>query len=108
VAGRILKRRAGLAVAVAVPAFALAGCTSTIDPSSAENFVKNYFTSHGVKVESVSCPDNVDEKAGNSFTCKLTASTSAGTQTGTVTIHQTDSSGHVTFGPSDVHVTSGG
>ena len=96
--------RLGALGLAALPALAIAGCTSTIDPSSAQDFVKRTFTQHGIKVNSVSCPDNVDEKAGNSFSCKLSVTDSSGTHTGTVTIHQTDSSGHVTFSASDIHV----
>jgi hypothetical protein len=59
-----------------------------------------------VKAKSVSCPSDVTAKAGGTFTCHVTLVNGAdGSQkNATVTIHMTDSSGHVELGGSDFHL----
>jgi hypothetical protein len=94
-------------VATLVPALALAGCTSTIDGSKAEKLIRQDVAggSGSAKVTSVSCPSDVTAKAGGSFTCKLSIQAADGSKhSGTVTLHMTDSNGHVVVNRSDFHV----
>jgi hypothetical protein len=97
----------GVLAAVVVPAFALAGCSSTIDSGKAEQLIRQDIAggSGAAKVTSVSCPSDVTAKAGGTFTCKLSIRAGDGSlHSGTVTLHMTDSSGHVTINRSDFNV----
>jgi VCBS repeat-containing protein len=102
------RARLGMASAVVAPALALAGCgTTVIDSGKAEKLVRQSVAAAGnFKVKSVSCPTNVTPKAGGSFNCQLTVTSNAdGTsQSGTVTIHETDANGHVTIDSNDFHL----
>jgi pyrroline-5-carboxylate reductase len=103
---RRVGRGLGVAVAAVVPAIAVAGCATTIDNGKAEQLIRNSINSTGhAKVKSVSCPSGVTAKAGGTFTCQLTVTTPDGaTHSGSVTLHMTDSKGHVEAGGSDFHV----
>jgi VCBS repeat-containing protein len=99
-------RRGLVAAAAVVPAFAIAGCATTIDNGKAEQLIRSSINSSGrAKVKSVSCPSGVTAKAGGSFTCQLSVTAADGsTHNGTVTIHMTDSKGHVEANSSDFHL----
>ena len=90
VAGLIL-----LVVIVVVIAALVGG--KTIKASSAESFVRSNLT--GPPPKTVKCPSGVEEKAGKSFDCHVTYPDGSKL---TVTVHQTDSHGHVEVGPGDV------
>ena len=99
--------RARVVVLAALPGFALAGCTTTIDNGKAENLIRQSVSSAGnYKVKSVSCPSGVTAKAGATFACKLTVRrvSDGSERSGRVTIHMTDSSGHVDISSSDYHL----
>jgi hypothetical protein len=79
-----------IAVLSAVP---LAGCgTKTLDTSQIETQLKQKIGTQ-TPVKSVSCPDSVDAKKGDTFNCTLTA---ASGHTYTLKVLQTDDNGHVT------------
>jgi VCBS repeat-containing protein len=103
---RLRGRWLGTAALALVPAFALAGCTKTIDSSSAEQLIKNSVNSAGnFKVKSVSCPSSETAKKGATFDCQLTVIAPDGSQhSGTVTIHQLDDNGHIHADSSDFHI----
>jgi hypothetical protein len=105
---RLRSPRLGLAAAAVVPAFALAGCSSTIDSSKANQLVRKAVANGNgtLKLKSVDCPDGVTAKAGATFTCKvsLTQVSDGSVHSGTVTVHMTNSSGRVVVGPSDFQV----
>lgn len=103
--GRV-RRGLGVAVAAVVPALAVAGCTTTIDNGKAEQLIRNSVNSTGrAKVKSVSCPSGVTAKAGGTFTCQLSVTAADGsTHSGTVSLHMTDSKGHVVASSSDFHI----
>jgi hypothetical protein len=102
---RIVRR--ALPALVTIPALTVAGCTSTIDPSSAEHAITANMHKLGpLQVKSVSCPGGVKQAQGVSFNCALTLhDTSNGTTgTGTITLHETNGGHDLEFGPNDVHV----
>lgn len=103
---RRLRRGLSVAVVAAVPALAVAGCTTMIDNGKAETLIRNSIDSGGhAKVKSVSCPSGVTAKAGGTFTCQLTVTATDGTEhSGTVTLHMTDNKGHVEANSSDFHL----
>jgi hypothetical protein len=105
---RLRSPRLGLAAAALVPAFALAGCASTIDNGKANQLIRKAVASGDgtLKLKSVDCPGGVTAKAGGTFTCKvsLTQVSNGSVHSGTVTVHMTNSSGHVVVGPSDFHL----
>jgi hypothetical protein len=77
------------AVLVAVP---LAGCAKTLDTAPIETQLKDKIGAQ-TPVKSVSCPDDVDAKKGDTFDCTLTA---GGGKQYTLKVLQTDDNGHVT------------
>ncbi len=103
---RRARRGMGVAVAAVVPALAIAGCATTIDNGKAEQLIRNSINSAGrARVKSISCPSGVTAKAGGTFTCQLTVTTPDGaTHSGSVTLHMTDSKGHVEANSSDFHI----
>ncbi len=103
----VRRARAGVVALALLPAFALAGCSTTIDNGKAESLIRQSVSQAGnFKVKSVSCPSGVTAKAGGTFTCKLTVTSASGgsEHSGTVTIHMEDSKGHVSIGSSDYHI----
>jgi hypothetical protein len=59
----------GCFVAFALAVFA-AGCgTDTVDAGKAEAEIEQGLSSTTAKIASVSCPDDVEQKEGNQFTC---------------------------------------
>jgi hypothetical protein len=105
---RLRSPRLGLAAAALAPAFALAGCSSTIDSGKANQLIRKAVANGNgsFKVKAVDCPGGVTAKAGGTFTCKvsLTQVSDGSVHRGTVTVHMTNASGHVVIGPSDFHV----
>jgi NAD(P)H-hydrate repair Nnr-like enzyme with NAD(P)H-hydrate epimerase domain len=95
--------RSAFAASVAVLFVAvLAGCgETTIDKGKAEDLARKAVSHVGVPVKSVSCPSGVKAKKGASYDCQLVF---ANGQKATLTFHQTNDSGHVIAGPSDLHV----
>jgi hypothetical protein len=99
--------RRGLA---AVPAIAivLAGCGSTIDPSSGENLIRNFIKrSPAVTLKSVSCPSGVKPKDGTTFDCRVsvTDSRTRAVHSGTITVHVTGSGKKIEIlGGQDIHI----
>ena len=98
----------GVLAAAVLPVLALAGCTSEIDNNKADQLIRQAVAKGNgvVKVKSVNCPSGVTAKAGGTFDCKLTLTqvSDGSTHSGTVTVHMTDSKGHVVVSPSDFHV----
>jgi len=79
-----------------------AGCgTSTIDSKKAEGLIQRSIVQAGNHASSVQCPKDVKAKSGGTFDCtfKLTDG-----RHGTVTVHMTNNSGHVTVHPGDYHL----
>jgi hypothetical protein len=75
---------------------ALAGCTSTLNTGELEGATRQQFkTSVGVEVAAVDCPDDVDAKAGATFTCTVTGKDGS---SASFQVTQTDDEGHVKFG----------
>ena len=56
----------------AVAAVALTGCAKTLTASDIESDIEGEYTDQG-SVESVSCPDDIEAKAGGTGECSLTA-----------------------------------
>jgi hypothetical protein len=95
-------RKAFTAVAVMGSLAALAGCGETkIDKGKAEGLARKVAGSGTVKLKTVSCPSGLAAKKGATFDCSLVYVDGA---KGTITIHQTDSNGHVETGASDIHI----
>jgi NAD(P)H-hydrate repair Nnr-like enzyme with NAD(P)H-hydrate epimerase domain len=70
---------------------ALAGCSSTLDSSSAEKSIAKVFAQSGHPTKKVDCPDDVDAKKGKAFDCTITLSNG---QTFKAHAVQTDDNGH--------------
>jgi hypothetical protein len=88
---------AGLILLVVIVVVIVAAVGSkTIKASSAESFLRSNLPG---SPQTVKCPSGVEEKAGKSFDCHVTYPDGSKL---TVTVHQTDSSGHVQFGPNDI------
>jgi hypothetical protein len=68
-----------------------AGCSSTLDSSSAEKSIQKVYAQAGHPTKKVDCPDDVDAKKGKSFDCTITLSNGQ-----TIKAHavQTDDNGH--------------
>ena len=63
----------GLPLAL-VALLALAGCgTETLNASDIESDINSEYSGRGFDVESVSCPDDIEAKAGETGECSLTA-----------------------------------
>jgi hypothetical protein len=105
---RTRARRAVLVCSIMpVAALVLAGCSQTVDPKSAESVITSNISKLGpLKATSVSCPDNVNKKAGTSFSCKVTLvnTTNNATGKGTITLHITNGGNRAVFRGSDVHI----
>ena len=86
----------------------MAGCggstaTATISSQKAETFLRR---SLNEKPKSVTCPHGLAIKKGKSFSCKVLFSNG---DIGTVTLHETNDTGHVVYNKHDVRVeTIGG
>lgn len=85
----------GLAAAV----FVATGCGDVIDDKKIEDQLKTQVGSVGIQLKSVSCPSDVDAKAGEKIDCTVT--TAKGTE---VTLHGTVKSdkGLVDFNQADL------
>jgi hypothetical protein len=94
---------AGVGLAV-VGAVAAAGCGKVVlKHDKSEAFVRDHVTG----AQSVSCPNDVEAKAGKTFDCQVTA---ADGSKETVTVHMVSVSGttvNLELGPSDVHKEGG-
>jgi uncharacterized protein (DUF2147 family) len=96
---------------IAVPALggAVAACgTTTIDPKSGEDLIRNFAKQNGGTVKSVSCPSGVKPKDGTTFSCKvrIADSTTGAQRSGTITVHVTAGGKRVEIlGAQDIHVT---
>jgi hypothetical protein len=83
-----------LVVVCCLAAFA-AGCSKTLDSTGVESQVKAAIEDRlGQTGMTVDCPDDVEVKAGATFTC--TATGPSGT-TATVEVTQTDDKGNLTW-----------
>jgi Domain of unknown function (DUF4333) len=83
-----------LVVVCCLAAFA-GGCTKTLDSSGVESQVKAAIEERlGESRMTVDCPDDIEVKAGATFTC--TATDPSGT-TATIEVTQTDDHGHLTW-----------
>jgi hypothetical protein len=58
---------------VAVATVALTGCAETLDPGDIESDIEGEYSNRGFSVESVSCPDDIEAKSGETGECSLTA-----------------------------------
>ena len=102
---------AGLGALALVAAIGASGCGSTtgIDPTKAENAIRQSVAAKGNRIDSVNCPSGVTAKAGTTFDCTLTATLASGFHvSGTVTLHITSASGGVDINSSDYHLTPDG
>ena len=73
---------------LAVAATLVACGTTTIDVAKGERFIHGVVSDQvGARVASVACPDEVEEKEGASFTCRVTG---ADGSKGDVTVNQED------------------
>jgi len=85
--------------AFALPALFLTACGGTeIDAGKAESLIKDNIG--GPAPKTVACPDGVDAKKGDTFTCKLTYE--HGVPPAHVTVHIEDDDGHIRVGPGDL------
>ncbi len=103
------RRIAPALIAVPVLGGALAACgTTTVDPKSGEDLIRNFAKQTGAVVKSVGCPSGVKPKDGASFNCKVViVDSSTGTKrSGTITVHITSGGKRVEIlGAQDVHVS---
>jgi hypothetical protein len=85
----VIDPRRAAAALLAVPALAIAGCSSTLDPKSGENLIRAVVTKNRLgTVTSVSCPSGLSPKAGTAFDCKVKMTSNGGKQlSGTITVH---------------------
>jgi hypothetical protein len=90
-------------------ALALGACgTTTVDPKSGENLIKDNIPklASDAGVKSVSCQSGVKPKDGNTLKCKVTLiqKSNKTEHKGTIIVHVTGGGKKVQFGPSDVQV----
>ena len=57
----------------AVAAVVLTGCAKTLDVGEIESDIEGEYSARGFTIESVSCPDDIEAKAGETGECSLTA-----------------------------------
>jgi hypothetical protein len=96
-----VRRLLTVPIAVALAALA-AGCgDTTIDHEKAEDLARKIGNSGTVKLESVSCPEDVKAEKGKDFDCDLVYSD--GTKA-TITLHQTSDDGDVRTAGTDIEV----
>ena len=57
----------------AVAAVVLTGCAKTLQADDIESDIEGEYGNRGFAVESVSCPDDIEAKAGETGECSLTA-----------------------------------
>ncbi len=81
----------------ALAGLAVAGCGGLDTDEGEEKISDAVKQQTGAKDVSVDCPDDVDQKKGENFDCKVT-----GDATGTVQVTQTNDDGNVTFDLSQV------
>ena len=97
-------RRLALALSLPLLAITLSACSvsiggsNKIDHKKAEKFLRDNIHP---PVKSVSCPSGVKIKKGGTFDCTITL---ANGKSGTITLHMTNSSGHVEVSNSDFHL----
>jgi hypothetical protein len=60
-------------VVPAVAAVVLTGCAKTLTAGDIESDIEGEFSNRGFTVESVSCPDDIEAKSGETGECSLTA-----------------------------------
>jgi plastocyanin len=84
-------RTRALVVVCCLAAFA-GGCTKTLNSTGVENQVKEKLERLGQTGMTVDCPDDIEVKAGATFTC--TATGSSGT-TVTIEVTQKDDQGNL-------------
>jgi hypothetical protein len=85
--------------AFALPALFLTACGGTeIDAGKAQSLIKDNIG--GPAPKSVDCPDGVEAKKGDTFTCKLTYE--HGVPPARVTVHIEDDDGRIRVGPGDL------
>jgi hypothetical protein len=81
---------------LALPALALAGCTSTeIDSGKAETFLRDNVPG----ARAATCPDGVEAKKGDTFECDLDYEDGRRAK---VTVHIENDDGRVSIRPDDV------
>jgi hypothetical protein len=75
-----MNRKLGVvgALVLATVTVAATGCGDVIDNKKVESQLKSQVEGAGVHLKGVSCPDNVDAKAGQKFNCTVT--TAKGTE----------------------------
>jgi hypothetical protein len=66
------------AIVLATATVAATGCGDVVDNTKVQNQLKAQVQGAGVQLKGVSCPDNVDAKAGQKFDCTVT--TAKGTE----------------------------
>ena len=89
----------GVIVPAAAAVLLVAGCGgTTISGQKADALVKRVLTQ---KPKSVNCPDGLTPKKGATFQCKVVF---ANGDAGTITLHETNNSGHAVTGSRDIRV----
>jgi len=90
-------------VMAALSACGVSVSKTTIDSGKAEDLVVKTFSGGQVEPKSASCPDDVEAKKGQTFSCDITYSD--GTK-GVVTIDMTSDDGQVSIKPGAQTITS--
>jgi hypothetical protein len=86
----------GLTAAIVAAAAALGGCgTTTIDTDKAETEIQKGIKEQTQVEATVSCPDDIEAKAKDTFEC--TATPKDGGEKATVTVTQKDDEGNITW-----------
>jgi hypothetical protein len=86
---------------VLLAAIALAGCAKEIDSKKAEKFIADKVSEQaGAKVKSVSCPNGLTAKKGETFECTVTGEDGT---SGKATITEKDDQGNVSVDAPFIH-----
>ena len=102
----VRRRTAALAaIPLAGLALALAGCSSTLDPKSGEDLIRQVVANDRLgTLQSVSCPSGLAPKVGTAFDCKVTITPASGrTESGTITVHIVPGNKVAILGRQDLH-----
>jgi hypothetical protein len=87
-----------------VAAFAVAGCSKSIDTDKAEKFIGKTVTAQvGADVKSVKCPSGLTAKKGETFECTVTG---ADGTSGKAQVTEKDDQGNVSVSAPFVHTTN--
>jgi hypothetical protein len=89
---------------LALAALIISGCSKSIDSAKAEKFIaKSVSAQVGAQVKSVSCPQDLTAKKGETFECTVTAVDGT---TGKTRVTEKDDQGNVSVSAPFIHVRS--